>query len=81
MREILGSVSSATYCGEKGEPTMALVKDLQLIKFDDLDDNQRRELTQRLKVRRQELQEAMKAVNQGLAKLSKKKAKPKKKKG
>jgi hypothetical protein len=60
---------------------MALVKALQLIKFDDLDDNQRRELTQRLKVRRQELQEAMKAVNQGLANLSKKKAKPKKKKG
>jgi hypothetical protein len=61
----------------KGE-LMAHIDALKYIKFDELTDEQKSELKERLQDRKKELQAAMKAVDRGLATLAKPKRAAKK---
>jgi hypothetical protein len=55
----------------KGE-VMPIKDVLRLIKFDELTNEQKSELTQKFQARKRELQAAMKAIDQGLAALARK---------
>jgi hypothetical protein len=63
---------------EAGEQAMAIIDILKLIKFDELDKDQKNELRKRFRESKKELEAAMRAVDKGLDALSEK-SKPKSK--